>query len=64
MHLESLFWKLYKAKNESEVEQIIFNNSTFADKNWFPLGENESNYGVVENQQSNPVPSYRFEAIS
>ncbi|HEY2581972.1 MAG TPA: hypothetical protein VGI43_09200, partial [Mucilaginibacter sp.] len=24
-------------------------------KNWHPLGDNESNYGIIENQQSNPI---------
>ena len=53
---QSLFLKLYQAKDESEVEDIIAQNeSIFCDENWEPLGGNFSNYGVVKNQQSNPI---------
>lgn len=54
---EKLFWALFDAKNEEEVDKVfqkypqIFENPG----NWFPLGGNESNFGVVENQQSSPV---------
>ncbi len=55
--LRNLFHELYSAKNEQQVDQVlqkhpnIFNNP----KNWHPYDGNESNFGVVENQQSNPV---------
>lgn len=53
---QQLFRSLFQAKNEQDVESVIRQYSTlFAQKNWFPLGGNESNFGVVENQQSNPV---------
>jgi hypothetical protein len=52
---EDLFWKLYKAKNEEAVENVIKKYSEHFGSNWRPLGGNESNFGVVENQQSNPV---------
>ncbi|MHA7056445.1 hypothetical protein ACWGOQ_0004450 [Aquimarina sp. M1] len=53
---ESLFEKLYSAKDEDELSEIIgVYPDIFDDKNWKPLGDNESNYGVVKNQQSNPI---------
>ena len=53
---EDLFWELYNAKNETAVEKIIeMYSDVFRSENWRPLGGNESNFGVVENQQSNPV---------
>lgn len=54
--VKTLFGELYKAKNEKDVERIIEKYpQVFAPNNWYPLGGNESNFGVVENQQSNPV---------
>jgi len=54
--LQSLFWDLYRAKNESEVDCLIEGRiSQLHFSKWEPLGQNESNFGVVENQQSNPV---------
>ncbi len=54
--LSKLFQNLYAAKNEQDVDEIIQNHpDIFKQKNWFPYGENESNFGVIENQQSNPV---------
>ena len=53
---EDLFWAFYDAKNEDEIDKIIDQYpDTFGSGNWKPLGGNESNYGVVENQQSNPI---------
>lgn len=54
---EQLFQELYFAKDEQDVQAIVEKyQSTFNDeKNWKPLGNNQSNYGVVKNQQSNPI---------
>lgn len=55
--LRELFQHLYNAGSETEVEAVVhsradvFNNS----HNWQPLGNNDNNYGIVENQQANPV---------
>ncbi len=54
--VEKLFHDLFQAKDEQDVQQIIDNNKEiFDDLNWKPLGQNQSNYGVVKNQQSNPI---------
>jgi hypothetical protein len=54
--LISLFSKLYKAQTETEVEELIINNSSLSIMdNWKPIGNNNSNYGIIENQQSNPI---------
>ncbi len=54
--VEKLFHDLYSAKDEEEVQQVVeANESIFGDANWKPLGQNPSNYGVVKNQQSNPI---------
>jgi len=53
---ESLFQKLYRAKNESEVEQLLEEGRPpLEGLEWSHLGQIESNFGVIENQQSNPV---------
>lgn len=58
MKLEELFWKLYKSATEDDVDQVIQDYPDFfADENWRPYGQNESNFGVVENQQSAAVPA-------
>lgn len=51
-----LFSLLYGAGTEEDVQNIIekFPN-VFGNLNWKPLGGNESNYGIIENQQSNPI---------
>ncbi|HET8858647.1 hypothetical protein [Marivirga sp.] len=56
MDLPKLFNELYTAGNETELLEVIekhdlFNNS----ENWYPLGGNNSNYGIIENQQSNSI---------
>ena len=53
---QELFLELFKAKDEDDV-LLLFKNSPaiFADSNWRPLDNNPSNYGIVKNQQSNPI---------
>ncbi len=54
--LKELFNKLYFAPTEQDVESIIVANPVFfKQENWHPLGDNSSNFGVIENQQSNPI---------
>ncbi|MCY4260499.1 MAG: hypothetical protein OXC91_09585 [Rhodobacteraceae bacterium] len=58
MNVEELFWDLYKAPIEKDVDKVLERydlgaNPTF----WRPYGGNESNFGVVENQQSSPIPA-------
>jgi hypothetical protein len=53
---QELFLLLYNAATEEEVQEIIEKHpDTFQNKNWVPVGNNESNYGIIENQQSNPI---------
>jgi len=52
----TLFHLLYTAKTELEVDKIIERHpSFFTQNNWFPIGGNFSNYGIIENQQSSPI---------
>jgi len=53
--MKEIFEKLYFAKDEDELLDVVTTNSIFDDSNWKPLGENMSNYGVVKNQQSKPI---------
>ncbi len=56
MENKELFFKLFDAKDESELAALIDKNSSiFDNSNWKPLGDNKSNYGVVKNQQANPI---------
>lgn len=56
MDAERLFWLLYNAPDEDTVHDVIARYpDTFKPSNWRPLGGTESNYSIVENQQSSPV---------
>ena len=58
MNKKSLFLQLFNASTESEIDNVIRRNVALRDsRNWRPYGQNESNYGVVENQQSSPIPA-------
>ena len=57
---EELFWQLYNCKTEQEVDRLLQQRpEVFTQSNWYPLGpnlgSNQSNFSIVENQQSNPV---------
>ena len=58
MNLENLFWEIYRAPVETDVEKVL-DRYSFLDcpANWRPYGQNESNFGVVENQQASPIPA-------
>ena len=54
--MKQLFNKLYFAHTEVEVDKIInAHPDIFKSENWLPLGTNENNFGVIENQQSTPI---------
>ena len=56
MQLHELFKELYDAKTEDDVDSVIkARPEVFKQENWHPLGRNENNFGVVENQQSSPI---------
>ena len=54
---EGLFVRLYTAATEDDVDRVVRDASTPLGiaGNWRPLGGNESNFGVIENQQSSPI---------
>ena len=54
--IEQLFKELYFAQTEDDVDKVINNHpDIFKQENWYPLSGNENNFGVIENQQSNPI---------
>ena len=54
--MKLLFWKLYQAQNEIELQKVIDSISIFHDKsNWYPLGGNENNFATIENQQASAI---------
>lgn len=54
--MKELFNKLYFAQTEDAVDEIInAYPDLFKSENWSPLGGNENNFGVIENQQSTPI---------
>lgn len=62
MEMEKLFWALFEAEDENELNKIVQKNALLNDSaNWFPYGgrdqNDKSNFGTFENQQSNPVPA-------
>ena len=58
MNVKRLFWDIYQAPVEGEVEKTLERYSLLNNpENWRPYGGNESNFSVVENQQASPIPA-------
>lgn len=58
MNIPQLFWDLYRASTEAEVDAVLTRYPELdAPGSWRPYGGNESNFGVVENQQASPIPA-------
>ena len=56
MIMKQLFKELYFAQTEENVTKFINSHrNIFKPENWHPLGGNENNFGVIENQQSAPI---------
>jgi len=56
--MKELFWKLFNANTEGEVNSIIKSETIFADpNNWNAYGNNQGNFGTFESQQNHPVPA-------
>ena len=56
--MEKIFWELYNAESEIEVEKIILSNDIFSNPdNWKPYGGNEGNSGTFKGQQGEAVPA-------
>lgn len=56
--MEKIFWELYNADSETEVEKIVKKHQIFNDNNnWKPYGGNKGNFGTFESQQNHPVPA-------
>lgn len=56
--MKDFFLRLLHAGTEDEVEAILKGEGLIDDPSrWTPYGDNESFYGVVENQQAHPVPA-------
>lgn len=54
--MKQLFDKLYFAQTEDDVDGIINTHPLiFKHENWYPLGEDENYFAVIENQQSAPI---------
>ncbi len=53
---KELFNALYFCPTEEKVDEIIQKfPEIFVEDNWAPLGGNENMFGIVRNQQSNPI---------
>lgn len=56
MNSENLFYELFNSSEELEVDKVLLNYAYVNHpEHWKPLGGNENNFGVIENQQSNPI---------
>ena len=54
--MKKLFDELYFAQTEDDVDKIVNTHpDIFKPENWHPLGDNDNNFGVIENQQSTPI---------
>lgn len=57
---KQLFEELFQCHTEEEVDTYISSYpGIFHQANWYPLGGNENNYGVIENQQASPIAGIR-----
>lgn len=53
---QNLFLELFHAGTESEIDEVILKYPIiFKKDNWKPIGGMESNFSIIENQQSNPI---------
>ena len=54
---QELFERIFFAKDENQLNAVLSDLPSIfeSQNNWKPLGGNPSNYGVIENQQSNPI---------
>jgi hypothetical protein len=51
-----MFAHLWQASTEDAIDDIVRSSRHLTTpSNWRPLGGNESNFGVIENQQSSPI---------
>jgi hypothetical protein len=51
-----IFDQLFNAHTEQDIDKIIKDNpEIFKSENWYPLGGKETNFAVIENQQSAPI---------
>lgn len=58
MDIKRLFFDLYNAPVERRVEDVLDKYKLIRNpSNWRPYGRNESNFGVIENQQASPIPA-------
>ena len=56
MDTKKLFWDLYRAGTEDDVDRIISNQKEMSSQeNWLPYGGIKNNFGVIENQQAHPI---------
>lgn len=56
MNNQTLFKELYSARTEDEVDNVINSNPIiFKNENWVALGGDKNYFGIVRNQQSNPI---------
>lgn len=56
--MKEIFWKLYNANTEAEIDKVLNDNPIFSDpNNWKPYGNNQGNFGTFESQQNHPVPA-------
>ena len=57
MDLKRLFDQFYGADTEEELDDVVEGLSAENNVSWKPYGNNESYFGVIENQQASPVPA-------
>ena len=55
--LQELFFRFYKAQTETELEPELEKAEKDFNLGWIPYGNNESYFGVIENQQASPIPA-------
>ena len=56
INMKQLFKEFYFAQTEDDIDKIVNSHSNiFKPENWYPLGEDENYFAVIENQQSSPI---------
>ena len=57
MNIENIFRQLYESSTEDEVDAVLEKIHDKPDFGWHPYGDNESYFGVIENQQASAIPA-------
>jgi hypothetical protein len=57
LNYQTLFFQLFSGSEEDVTQIIESNPDLFKQENWFPYGDDENYFAVIENQQASAIPA-------